>query len=133
MIIVRLLTSEPFWLVQHHQAYSGLGSRHCHGINFTRNRRVTSVNDYKQLYTLRRVVELCSCAVFSVAGASSRILHFPACISSPEHANHKHDRRGLGPSPPSPPIPPHSPPSPPPPPRGGNPPRPAQPPPPQSA
>src|SRR5712692_5039158 len=30
-------SSEPFWLVQRHQVYSGLGSRHCHGINFTNN------------------------------------------------------------------------------------------------
>src|SRR6266852_9241039 len=28
---------EPSWLVQRHQVYSGLGSRHCHGINFTNN------------------------------------------------------------------------------------------------
>jgi hypothetical protein len=26
MIIVRLLSPEPFWLVQHHQVYSGLGA-----------------------------------------------------------------------------------------------------------
>src|SRR5713226_1812113 len=32
MIIVRLLSPGP-WLVQRHQVYSGLGSRHCHGIN----------------------------------------------------------------------------------------------------
>jgi hypothetical protein len=31
---VRLLFSRASWLVQHHRVYPGLGSRHCHGINF---------------------------------------------------------------------------------------------------
>src|SRR5438309_5963826 len=35
MIIVRLLSPEPFWLVGTTKVYSGPGSRHCHGINFT--------------------------------------------------------------------------------------------------
>src|SRR5665811_541656 len=35
MIIVRLLSPEPFWLVWHHQSLLGPGSRHCHGINYT--------------------------------------------------------------------------------------------------
>src|ERR1700694_1989942 len=35
MIMFRPLSPEPFWLVQHHPVYSGLGSRHCHGINYT--------------------------------------------------------------------------------------------------
>jgi hypothetical protein len=36
MIIVRLLSPEPFWLVWHHQSLLGPGSRHCHGINYLR-------------------------------------------------------------------------------------------------
>src|SRR6266404_5364446 len=32
---VRLLFSRASWLVQHHRVYPGLGSRHCHAINFT--------------------------------------------------------------------------------------------------
>jgi hypothetical protein len=32
----RLLSPEPFWLVCTTKVYSGLGSRHCHGINYIR-------------------------------------------------------------------------------------------------
>ena len=33
----RLLSPEPSWLVCTNKVYSGLGSRHCHGINYAHN------------------------------------------------------------------------------------------------
>jgi len=39
---VRLLLPEP-WLLRTTKVYSGLGRRHCHGINYTQNRIVSEM------------------------------------------------------------------------------------------
>src|SRR5215472_7009113 len=49
MIIVRLLSPEPVWLVLAPPSLLGRGSRHCYGINYTPNRIVRVIALVQQL------------------------------------------------------------------------------------